>query len=261
MNYDTFIFYNEFDIAELRIKELWDVVDNFVIVEMPITFSGRDKPLLFAQNFERFRPYRDKIIYVPVLSGWPEVQSDPSNPVGFGPWARESYQRNKQDSFQFCDSDIVTVSDCDEIPHPSVYSRFNPESGVANLEMLFFHYWIDVVVNYPTRIYKTGKICTGRALRKLCPEGIRNAHQDIPIDSISNAGWHFSYLGDVEFIRNKLLNFSHCEDKGAKDMAADPDVNRSRDFQRKIVKVPIDGTWPKTILNNMDYWKKYLCDR
>ena len=32
---------------------------------------------------------------------------------------------------------------------------------------------------------------------------------NIPI--IKNGGWHFSYFGDVEFIKNKLRNFTHEE--------------------------------------------------
>lgn len=28
---------------------------------------------------------------------------------------------------------------------------------------------------------------------------------------IPNGGWHFSYFGDVEFIKNKIRNFSHQE--------------------------------------------------
>ena len=30
--YDCFTFYNEFELLELRLKALWDVVDRFVIV-------------------------------------------------------------------------------------------------------------------------------------------------------------------------------------------------------------------------------------
>ena len=36
--YDCFSFYNEFDILEIRLQELWDVVDYFVLVEADTTF-------------------------------------------------------------------------------------------------------------------------------------------------------------------------------------------------------------------------------
>ena len=33
MIYDCFMFYNELDLLEIRIEELWDVVDYFVLSE------------------------------------------------------------------------------------------------------------------------------------------------------------------------------------------------------------------------------------
>ena len=34
--FDCFTFYNEFDILELRLQELWDTVDTFIIAEANI---------------------------------------------------------------------------------------------------------------------------------------------------------------------------------------------------------------------------------
>lgn len=48
--YDSFIFFNDLDLLDLRLRELNRVVDWFVVVEAPVTFAGRPKPLLFSET-------------------------------------------------------------------------------------------------------------------------------------------------------------------------------------------------------------------
>ena len=48
--YDMFSFYNEFEILEIRLKELWDTVDYFVLVESNTTFTGLPKEYFFENN-------------------------------------------------------------------------------------------------------------------------------------------------------------------------------------------------------------------
>ena len=50
--FDVFLFFNELDILELRLKMLDDVVDFFVITECDFTFSGKPKSLIFAKNID-----------------------------------------------------------------------------------------------------------------------------------------------------------------------------------------------------------------
>ena len=49
--YDVFSFYNEFEILEIRLKELWNTVDYFVILEASTTFVGNSKEYLFEKIF------------------------------------------------------------------------------------------------------------------------------------------------------------------------------------------------------------------
>ena len=62
--YDCFLFNNELDLLEIRLKYLWDVVDTFVIVEADTTFAGEEKPLHFKENKERFKWAESKIKHV-----------------------------------------------------------------------------------------------------------------------------------------------------------------------------------------------------
>jgi beta-1,4-mannosyl-glycoprotein beta-1,4-N-acetylglucosaminyltransferase len=44
---DCFIFHNELDMLKFRLKELYDVVDYFVLVESTKTFTNADKKTIF----------------------------------------------------------------------------------------------------------------------------------------------------------------------------------------------------------------------
>ena len=84
--YDCFTFYNEFDLLELRLRELSNLVDQFVIVEATRTFQNQPKPLYFTEdiNNPRWDPYQNKLIVVQV----------DDMPAEADAWARERRQRN-----------------------------------------------------------------------------------------------------------------------------------------------------------------------
>jgi len=82
--FDCFTFLNEFDLLEIRLHELAQVVDRFVIAESPVTFTGRPKPLHFLDNRARFAAFADKIIHIVV----------DDQPVTDSAWEREWHQRN-----------------------------------------------------------------------------------------------------------------------------------------------------------------------
>ena len=64
--YDCFTFFNELDVLEIRLKEMWDVTDYFVIAESNLSHSGKPKDYILLDNWERFKPYEEKIRRIPV---------------------------------------------------------------------------------------------------------------------------------------------------------------------------------------------------
>lgn len=197
---DCFIFYNELDMLEFRLEELNEFVDRFVIVESTKTFIGKEKPLFFQENLNRFEKYLDKITHVI------ENNMDDENP-----WVNESTQRNAIDkgiqSLNLDKNDIILISDVDEIPDTKTLSEFK-KNGVNQLltlrqEMYYYNLTckFNGVWHFPKAIdYLTYKIYGS-------PQTIRMTSGQI----IYNGGWHFSYFGDAEFIKNKINNFSHQE--------------------------------------------------
>src|SRR5277367_3065030 len=82
--YDCFLFFNELELLEIRLNEMYEYVDYFVLVESTESFVGKPKPLYYAQNKERFNQFNDKIIHVIV-----------SDSFRGGYWEREYFQRNR----------------------------------------------------------------------------------------------------------------------------------------------------------------------
>ena len=82
--FDCFVYNGEIDLLEIRLNELNEVVDWFVIVEGTHISSGAAKAGSLLDEWSRLRPFAHKIRYVVV-----------SDLVRFdGAWERETHQRN-----------------------------------------------------------------------------------------------------------------------------------------------------------------------
>ena len=107
--YDCFIFYNELDLLEIRLNELNDVVDGFVLVEAERSHQNKPKPLFFQNNKNRYEKFLPKIKNI-IVSENLFVDNDA--------WRNEKLQRNTitVGLSDLADDDLVIVSDADEIP-------------------------------------------------------------------------------------------------------------------------------------------------
>ena len=64
---DGFLFNDEFTLLHLRLAELYDVVDQFIVVEAAQTHKGEPKPMNFEQYKSQLTRFLPKVTYVPVL--------------------------------------------------------------------------------------------------------------------------------------------------------------------------------------------------
>ena len=62
---DTIFFHDEIDMLIFRLTELYDHVDQFIIMESEIDFNGKYKPLIFEKNQNMFETWKNKITYLP----------------------------------------------------------------------------------------------------------------------------------------------------------------------------------------------------
>jgi len=200
---DCFTFYNELKMLKFRLEYLWDTADYFVIVEATTTHVGNPKPLFFKDNRTMFEKYISKIIHV-VVDDMPQSRDA---------WVPERFQRNCIDrgivSLDLLDSDLIMISDCDEIPNKYTIRSLcgNVQDGVYALSQRMYYYNLSGLVSVP---WDYARVLNYKSYKEIgrSPQLVREAK---PLHHLANGGWHFSYFGSPEFISNKIKNFAHQE--------------------------------------------------
>jgi hypothetical protein len=257
---DTFLFYNEFDLLELRLTEHYDHVDEFVILEFDRTFTGISKPYILEDQLDRYKQWRDKITYIKV-SGGPDV--DLSNPKSV--WDNEFWQFNQMSRGwkNVQDDDVVLICCVDEMFRPEFFEYIrNTDYGhyVPKLPIFYCKFNMLGLQEYKSwAIGHRGFTSTPRELRDM--DYIPGKTKTV----LEHAGWHFSYMGDEEWIKNKLKSFSHVEVNQPHiidNISIDNFINSGVDFfQRgdfKWIPVDLDLYFPKSILENKEKYAKFI---
>lgn len=207
MIYDIFPFMNEFDILEIRLNELYDVVDKFVIFECDKTFTNLDKPLYLKENLNRFSKFLDKIILLKV-----------DKPEENNPWLVYNIQIdqvvNKLRTI-LQDDDIIIISDVDEIPRKGLFNKYTKPVFVNNLKNTF--YQVQQRMSYhkynclADHDWYGSVILNKSAVTQYPPHKFREWRESTYGIKIFNGGWHFSYIQTPEEIQLKIKSFAHQE--------------------------------------------------
>lgn len=209
---DCFMFYNELDILKIRLHEIYDVVDHIIIVEASKTHTGKSKPLYYSENKHLFDRYHDKIIHLVTDFDEDYAFRKCMNSINEH-WYRENFQRECIQvlihQLDLMDEDILIVTDADEIPSKQVIQDIRSgtmkiqDNHLYSIEMALYYYNIELttsrkwyhpkIFNYFT--YKNHKLLTDIRLSS-------------PSNIIRDGGWHLSYFGDENFIKNKVESFA-----------------------------------------------------
>ena len=114
--FDTFPFDGELDMLEFRLRETFDLVDHFVLVEAGETYRGTPKSFTFEENKGRFGWARAKIRHVR-LEGLGSPLASPRE--------RAAIQRNaiRLALRDAAPDDIVLLLDVDEVPSRALLER------------------------------------------------------------------------------------------------------------------------------------------
>jgi beta-1,4-mannosyl-glycoprotein beta-1,4-N-acetylglucosaminyltransferase len=255
---DSFTFFNELDILEMRLEILDPYVDFFILTESTETFSGKPKPLYYAENKERFKKWDKKIVHN-VVSG---VEATDSFDRAF------KQKESIKDAIQgFCHNDtIVFYGDVDEIWNPMALKHaaetglLDDETKVYNLEQLNYCYylnqrsserWVGTVMGR-WGIIKTNTLAHWRATHTT---------------ELPNAGWHFTNMGGADQIRKKIeaydhqeFNFSEVKESIERKMRYGADyVGRQVDWEGKPFLFTVDESQlPSYIINNKQKYVAYF---
>lgn len=189
---DCFPFFDELDLLEIRLHELKDVVDVFVLTESPYTFTGIEKPLYFEENKKRFEGFN---VVHPVYK--PHGKCSPSM------YEVIQKQYNLGVAFELMNpGDIIAHGDVDEIPRASVVKGALKEDWqAARFVMELYYYYMNCVCT-TSREHKNT-----RFVRYTSPF-IYISSQKFEVDKkYYDSGWHFSFLGDI---KHKLEAYNHA---------------------------------------------------
>jgi len=219
MIYDLFCFFNELDVLEERLTYLDNFIDRFVICESNITHTGLSKPFNFEDNLDKFADFKHKIIYLKYFG----LKNE-------NPYVTENLQRNfmlsQINPNQF---DKIIISDIDEIPSINFMEKLLNYNGneilISIQELSYFWpnyrrsdipYWAggsrgfnysslsklkNLFENYSSTFIKEHN-------EEVTLTKIRLTNIGVPIN---NGGWHLSYMGGTNSIKQKIKAFTHTE--------------------------------------------------
>ena len=198
---DCILFNDELELLEIRLHELDRVVDQFVIVESNKTFSGKDKEPVFLNSRHKFRNFSNKITHV-------IVRDMPDTPDA---WERERWQRNAilRGLKNIKDTDVILISDADEIPNAWAVSHSNTVRRLWSFEQRMSYYHVNRYPDDPAPWHGTMALPYS-LLKVTTPQVVRDQRDQCKL-TVALAGWHFSYLGGSARISNKIKSFSHTE--------------------------------------------------
>ena len=254
--FDCFIFNHEIELLEIRLNILNDYVDKFVITEGDMTFSGLPKESHFLNNKERFAKWEDKIILNQI--NIPECES---------PWHREIYSRNAMVNLDiFNDDDLIIMSDGDEIPNPEILdqaSEWVSDDTHFTFEQSCYAYWMNNL--YSNKWFGT-RAATYKYVNNTTVDDIREGTEDeskITGSMITNGGWHFTYLGDENHIRQKINSFCdrhfdvpEVTENISKNLEGGTDVlNRTH---ITYSTVDLDDSFPQYIIDNQEKYSHLI---
>ncbi len=201
---DVFPFNGEFDILTVKLEEMSDWVDRFVLVESPLTFTGSPKPLYFAEAKDRFARYANKLIHV-VADVFPDY-------IGCA-WSREFFQRDsglEALSGLCARDDLVLITDVDEILDRQAIEPFF--GGFAGLRLRTSRYFYNYRRIAGPGVEPSKSVALpARSLQHFGLSFARVGLGRIRSTRINDAGWHFTSVGDADRIANKLKSYSHQE--------------------------------------------------
>lgn len=256
MIYDCFTFFNEFDLLELRLEILDPYVDKFILVESRQTFVGKEKPLYYLENKERFAKWNHKIIHIVA----PNIELKDPAVLFERHWL--CYELIEKELMEFDLEDLAFCSDLDEIWNPQILKKV--DENVHILTQHNYSYWL----NYLSNESWTGSIMSKVKNLYL---GIFKTSRTTKPSPLQNGGWHFTNMGGVEQIIKKLEAYDHSneilpilsqfEGYGIKErMEAGYDfLGRPLNYHGVPFKFEVDETrWPEYLKENKEKWK-HLC--
>ena len=287
--FDSFIFFNELDLLELKLETLNNLVDYFVISESVYTHSGKLKPLYYSQNKDRFKKFEKKIIHQIVtdtpkdyinMERYAKGIKDPFynlviDRVEAGDWWNHHIESYGRDTFEkeslirpltkALECDIILLSDLDEIVRPEsleqIIDCFN-EDEIYHFQHDMFYYYLNLQKDEPWR----GTIAV--SFKTFLQKSFCEMRTHKTGKFVSDGGWHFTYQNGADAIIKKLESFGEQSlnlpfIKENVPNSIEYAIQIKRDLFGRPCNFTLrdinDGTFPQYLVNHQnDIYKDYL---
>jgi len=265
---DSFLYFNEKELVELRIKYLNEIIDLFVVIEADVTHQGKVKKWNFEELLKNeLKNYKNKINYQKVKIDLDKAKKDEGwifeNVKGGLSWKIENMQRNYIETIckEFSSKDIILISDVDEIPSKNKIqflqtSNFEKIAPVG-FEQFLFH----LNCNYLNLEKWIGTVGTTKEIvEKFKPQKLRNNRYKMY--NLKQAGWSFSSFGGASKVAEKFEAFAHDE-YNKTEFKSREHIKKCMDtgedlFKRKVKKQKISKDFfPQDLLDLMNLNSKY----
>lgn len=203
---EAVLFNNELELLEARLHEGDGVVDQWVIIESPESFTGNPKPCHFKNNLGMFSEFLDRIDYIDV----------PMTPLNILPWDREAYHRSALGAYlpNLSPNDLVVLSDADELTRAECWPKIVDATADRQSVSLHKPTWYYTLTWALPDTGTSVSSFRSKATRVSTLEhrgSIAKWADDMSFPVIENSGWHLSCLGGPIKLLEKIRSFSHQE--------------------------------------------------
>lgn len=267
---DSFMFLNEIDLLEIRLNELSEIVDKFVITEFNYSMSGKEKDFLFLKNKEKFKKFESKITYHPISIDFSNFRNLDYDQRHLYADVQRDILKQKIDELSLQDDDVFIFSDLDEIPRYSKVrdlvnnTEILEKNDFITLELRGHYWFLNCAFTSPENHVWFPVVVIGKYknLKKINFSHLRNIKNNFI--KISDAGWHFSHCGNPLFLQEKMLSSSHSEYHDINYTSIE-NITRRRnslidpyDRGYTLIKKELDDYYPKYVIENKNKFSEII---
>jgi beta-1,4-mannosyl-glycoprotein beta-1,4-N-acetylglucosaminyltransferase len=212
---DTLLFNNEFDMLDIHLAITDQYVDHWVVLEASRTFSGIPKPYYLTDNLHKYQQrYGDRIQVVTL-----ELTAEQTNLI-----CETMMRQAIAPALAQCHAeDIVIHGDLDEIINPECWAEIIATMDQHNrpvscgFEMYMYRFdqraergWKGSVVarrrmfDTPHELYKG--------------DSIKRKNRNHCVGLKTHVGWHWTWMGSDELIRNKVVSCIETQHRDPEEM-------------------------------------------
>lgn len=266
--FDTFLYYDEDLMLDLRLNILDKYIDYFVIIESNYDFNGNFKGFNF--DIKKFYKFKNKIIY---------RKLDLRNQIHLiknNGWYVHNTSRNEimKHLKSANNEDFIIHSDIDEIPNLQNINFSKLENKIYVFEQKIFYFKFNL--QDTSHLWSKAKMCKRKLIKSFSNlrwlkgkkynfyriDILFKRNHSLIVDIIKDGGWHFTYIKPLEDIQKKLKSVVEKEHVNYSLDYIKSQINKNINFLHrdltKLKKKDISSDFPEYLFRNKEKYIDFL---